>query len=598
MLMTTVRAFLRLRATQVALRESEQRFRCLTTLSSDFYWETDREHRLVLRSEGGKLQSKSIFGSGPRLGERRWEVPYLSPDEAGWLAHRAALDAHQPFQDFQFSRRDSQGVERHISISGEPVFGRLGAFKGYRGVGTDLTEFLKSTTALAQTQARFRATFEQAAVGIAHVAPDGRWLRVNQKLCDIVGYTHEELLAISFQQITHPDDLAVELEHMRQLLAAEIPTYVFDKRYVRKSGRVVWVHLTVSLMHDALGRPEHFISVIEDITERKRGEQKVRESEEQFRSLVEQSLVGIYMSDGAKVHYINPRAEEILGYEAGGLTGVSLTPMITDEDRPKVVGEIRQLVAGMSSVVRVDCRMRRKDGSEVLVGAQILRTNVDGRPAIIAAMQDITEKRHAESEIQRYLAQLEAAFMSTVEVATNLSELRDPYTAGHERRVGQIAVAIGAELGFDARRQEGLRVAGYLHDIGKITIPTEILSKPGKLSAIEFQLIQGHAQAGYEVLKDVKFPWPVALVALQHHERQDGSGYPQGLKGDAILLEARIVAVADAVEAISSHRPYRASLGSAIALAEIERGRGSAYDPAVVDACLHLFREKGYTISA
>ena len=174
-----------------------------------------------------------------------------------------------------------------------------------------------------------------------------------------------------------------------------------------------------------------------------------------------------------------------------------------------------------------------------------------------------------------------------------LSELRDPYTAGHERRVAQIAVALGAELGFDEKRQEGLRAAGHLHDVGKITIPAEILSKPGKLSSIEYQLVQGHAQAGYDVLKEVEFPWPVAQVALQHHERIDGSGYPQGLKGEQILLEARIMAVADVVEAMSSHRPYRPGLGIEAALAEIERGRGSVYDSAVADACFRLFREKG-----
>jgi putative nucleotidyltransferase with HDIG domain len=176
--------------------------------------------------------------------------------------------------------------------------------------------------------------------------------------------------------------------------------------------------------------------------------------------------------------------------------------------------------------------------------------------------------------------------------------MRDPYTAGHERRVAEIAVAIGADLGFDARRQEGLRVAGYLHDVGKITIPSEILTKPGKLTAVEFKLIRGHAQAGYEVLKNVAFPWPVAEVALQHHERIDGSGYPQGLKGEAILLEARILAVADVVEAMASHRPFRAALGIEAALAAIECGRGGVYDPIVADACLKLFQEKGYVIPA
>jgi putative nucleotidyltransferase with HDIG domain len=174
--------------------------------------------------------------------------------------------------------------------------------------------------------------------------------------------------------------------------------------------------------------------------------------------------------------------------------------------------------------------------------------------------------------------------------------MRDPYTAGHEKRVAKIAGAIGAELGFDEIRQEGLRVAGYLHDIGKVSIPSEILAKPGKISALEFQLIQGHAQASYDVLHKMEWPWPVAEVALQHHERIDGSGYPQGLKGDAILLEARIMAVADVVEAMSSHRPYRPGLGINKALAEIELGRGTKYDIQVADACLRLFREKAFEL--
>ncbi len=225
------------------------------------------------------------------------------------------------------------------------------------------------------------------------------------------------------------------------------------------------------------------------------------------------------------------------------------------------------------------------------------RASYHDRPAIIGMMQDISEKKRAEEKIRQYHEQLKSAFMSAVEVATSLIEMRDPYTAGHERRAARIAVAIGTELGLDANRVEGLRVAGFLHDVGKITIPAEILSKPGKLSAIELQLIQAHAQAGYEVLKAVHFPWPVAEVALQHHERMDGSGYPRGLKGEAILLEARILAVADVVEAMASHRPYRSALGIDKALAEIERGCGTVYDRAVADACLKIFREDHFAIS-
>jgi putative nucleotidyltransferase with HDIG domain len=240
----------------------------------------------------------------------------------------------------------------------------------------------------------------------------------------------------------------------------------------------------------------------------------------------------------------------------------------------------------------------RKDGSTIEAGAHGARASHRGRPAVIGLMQDISEKKRAEDQIRQYVAKLEAAFMRTVEVTMTLSDLRDPYTAGHERRVAEIAVAIGAELGFDSHRQEGLRVAGYLHDVGKMAIPAEILAKPGKLSRVEFALVKGHAQASYDILKNVEFPWPVAQVALQHHERLDGSGYPQGLKGDEILFEARILAVADVVEAMATHRPYRPGLGIEKALAEIERCRGSGFDPVVVDACLGLFREKRYVIPA
>lgn len=205
-------------------------------------------------------------------------------------------------------------------------------------------------------------------------------------------------------------------------------------------------------------------------------------------------------------------------------------------------------------------------------------------------------KVKALTDLQDSLKRLNRGWFQTVAMTTAITEARDPYTAGHERRVAEISVAIATEMGLDAAQIEGVRVAGYLHDIGKIGVPAEILARPGKLSSLEFDLVKAHAEKGYEILKEVDFPWPVADVAYQHHERLDGSGYPRGLKGNEILLEARILAVADVVESMASHRPYRAKLGIEKALAEIERGRGTAYDPAVVDTCLVLFREKGFWI--
>ena len=201
-----------------------------------------------------------------------------------------------------------------------------------------------------------------------------------------------------------------------------------------------------------------------------------------------------------------------------------------------------------------------------------------------------------QQSLRDHVARLEKSVLGTVDAVSVMMDMRDPYTSGHERRVGELAAAIGAEMGLDADLQRGLRVAGAVHDIGKIAVPVQILGKPGRISAIELEMVKTHAQEGYEVLKGIDFPWPVAEVALQHHERMDGSGYPQGLKGEEILLEARVMAVADVIEATASHRPYRPGIGIDQALAELAQGRGRLFDSNAVDACLRLFRERGYVL--
>jgi PAS domain S-box-containing protein len=198
---------------------------------------------------------------------------------------------------------------------------------------------------------------------------------------------------------------------------------------------------------------------------------------------------------------------------------------------------------------------------------------------------------------QEQLVQLQDSLEDTVRAIATIVEMRDPYTAGHQVRVADLAMAIARQMGLPDEQVHAIHLAGTVHDLGKINIPAEILSKPGKITDIEFSLIKIHPQAGYDILKGIDFPWPIAQMVLQHHERLDGSGYPQGLKGEAILLEARILSVADVVEAMSSHRPYRAGLGIEVALEEITKQRGIHFDTNVVDACLALFREQGYSFA-
>jgi HD-GYP domain-containing protein (c-di-GMP phosphodiesterase class II) len=208
----------------------------------------------------------------------------------------------------------------------------------------------------------------------------------------------------------------------------------------------------------------------------------------------------------------------------------------------------------------------------------------------MAVIYDITKKMKLEADLKDSLEKMSRVVDETISALAVAIEKRDPYTAGHQQRVAGLACAIAGELGgFDDDRIKGLKMAATIHDIGKLYVPSEILTKPGQLTELEFGLIKTHPQAGYDILQDIEFPWPVARIVQQHHERLDGSGYPLGLKGDNILLEARILGVADVIEAISSHRPYRLGKGVEFALEELTRARGTAYDPSVVDACHALF---------
>jgi putative nucleotidyltransferase with HDIG domain len=239
-----------------------------------------------------------------------------------------------------------------------------------------------------------------------------------------------------------------------------------------------------------------------------------------------------------------------------------------------------------------------KDAKGNVIWSQIIATPLkDKNGNITAALEvvvPITERKQASEDLKHSCEKLQKTLESAVEAMASIAEIRDPYTAGHQIRVTALACAIAAEMGLSAETIADIRMGGMLHDIGKMYVPSEILSKPGKLSEIEFMMIKNHPQIGYDIVKKIEFPPLVAAMVLNHHERLDGSGYPHGLKGDDIVLEAKILAVADVVEAMSSHRPYRPALGIDKALEEIARNKSKLYDPDVVDACLKLFAEKGF----
>jgi len=286
-----------------------------------------------------------------------------------------------------------------------------------------------------------------------------------------------------------------------------------------------------------------------------------------------------------RVRFINPVAEEFLNIKLGEARGKSVQELFRQQN---------QCLAGLGSHT---CKISTPLGASVPIETNISPIIDDFGANIgnVLVFRDISERVRGEENMREYVTSLRRTLEATVQALAVTAEKRDPYTAGHQQRVAALAHAVAQELGLDDERLEGLRVAGLLHDIGKIYIPAEILAKPAILTTIEMGLIKTHSEVGYDILKNIPFPWPVAEAVLQHHERINGTGYPAGLKDGQIMEEARILAVADVVEAMSSHRPYRAALGLARALNEIKHNRGLLYDPRAVDACVQLFESGSFS---
>lgn len=451
-----------------ALRESEQRFRDISENAVEWIWEVDPEGKYTYSSP----MVEKLLGYTPEEVLGKYFYDFFLPEEREELkdAVFAVFAAKQPIRDFLNRNLRKNGKTIWLSTSGVPVLDAPGNLLGYRGADNDITASKQAEEALRQSEEKFRRTFDQSPIGAAIVSLDFRFQRVNAELCRITGYSEKELLARTFMDITHPDDLKPSMKLAQRLVAGRIDHYTVEKRYLRKDGSTVWVRMSARLIKDGAGKPFCYLPMIEDITAQKRADENLRQSLDRLQ---------------------------------------------------KVMGEIVQAMA------------------------------------------------------------------LTVET-------RDPYTAGHQRRVTLLAQAIAREMGLSKEQQEAIWVAGTLHDLGKIYVPAEILSRPGELSDSELAIVKTHSQKGHDILQHIEFPWPVAQIVKQHHERLDGSGYPDGLRDKEILLEARILAVADVVEAMASHRPYRAALGIDVALEDLSRNRGTLFDPQVVDACLKVFKEKSF----
>lgn len=334
---------------------------------------------------------------------------------------------------------------------------------------------------------------------------------------------------------------------------------------------------------------EHALQDAEDRRGRKQAEEALRESEEKYRNLFDNAGEAIFVAQEGKIVFLNPRTSCLIGYSAEEIMGRQFIEFTHPDEREMVIDRHFKRLKGEALPQRYEFRIIQKNGTTMWAELNTVVISWEGKPSTLNFLEDITERKVADEKLKKSYEALKKTLNDAVNTMAKIVEMRDPYTSGHQERVANLAIAIAQEMKFDDVQIENLRMAAIIHDIGKIYVPSDILSKPGRLSDIEFGLIKTHSQYGYDIVKGMDFPCSVAQAILQHHERLDGSGYPNGLKGEDTLLEAKIVAVADVIEAMASHRPYRPALGIDKALEEISKNKGRLYDPDVVDACLKLF---------
>ena len=428
---------------------------------------------------------------------------------------------------------------------------------------------------------------DHASLSISTTAADGTLVYVNDLARRSLGGERGEIVGRKLWEL----DASMRLEAYQSLWAEAVEHGVAEFRIdaPRSDGSRMILDMTSNYLEGA----DLMITYGRDVTQRVEALEKVRESEERFRSLAERvpGFVSIKDSDHRYVYLNSLFGARVGSGEEAWLGKLPEEIWAPDEAAASSASADRALAGEKVDEV---IQLRRGDETRYFHALHFPIMREGERPLVGGLMIDVTDQVEAQDEVLRQADQLRRTVEGAVLAMSLVVETRDPYTAGHERRVAELATALGREMGMDGAELDGLRLGSLIHDIGKISVPAEILAKPGRLSVVEFNLIKQHSQAGYDILSVIDFGRPVAEMVLQHHERLDGSGYPRGLQADELMPETRILAVADVVEAMSSHRPYRPALGTEAALAEIRDGAGTRFDADVAAACERVMVEQGF----
>ncbi len=448
--------------------------------------------------------------------------------------------------------------------------------------------------ALEEVRSHFTELFKHSHDGIA-IIQDERVKFANPRITHMLHYPAETLVGTRYTEFIDPKVLPAAVDRYRRWKNGEANSLLTESVLKSADGTSIQVEVYVGPI--TFQQQPALLLIIHDVTYARWAEEQLLTLRPYQESLAESANIWVDVLDrNANVVFWNRAAEEISGYpmeEVVGRQGIWELLYPDEQYRATILLKADAIIQLGDEAVSLETTIQRKDGELRVIAWHSRNILDDGRNPIgsIALGQDITRRKTAEKELSRSLERLKALLDSTLRAMGAMVEARDPYTAGHNRRVAQLSVAIARELGLSEEQIEGIHKAGLGHDIGKISVPAEILMKPTRLSDAEYAILRTHPRVSYDILKEIEFTHPVATIVLQHHERINGSGYPLGIIGQETLLEARIMAVADVVEAMSSHRPYRPALGIEKALEEINTQRGILYDPDVVNACSSLFAQ-------
>lgn len=543
-------------------------------------------------------------------------------------------------------RKDGSTFPAEVSISQTRID------REYRiAVVRDITERKRAEQAIRENEAQFRSIAISAQDAILMMDNEGKITYWNRAAENIFGYSEQEVVGQALHELLAPERFLVSyrkgFSRFRESGEGAAVGKMTELSGLRKDGTELPIELSLSAVQR--NGQWYAIGIIRDISERKHAEEALKRSNRALKTLSAGNIALVQATDEDKllqaitnvivkqagyvqaaVDYAEDDPEKRItpmawsGFEGSHYWAEHLSWADTKQGQLPIAKAIRsgktqvchdiasnpafkpwkERAAERGYVSNIALPM--SDGKRIFGGLSIYTSDANAfDDEEVRLLEELANdlaygivSLRTRKEHEQHATILRQSLEQSIQTIAATVEARDPYTAGHQQRVGELATAIAREMALPEGQINGIHLAAIIHDLGKIHVPAEILSKPGRLTDIELMLIRTHPQDGYDILKDVNFPWPIADIILQHHEKLDGSGYPQGLKGEQILPESRILTVADIVEAMSSHRPYRAALGIEPALAEISRGRGCEYDPAVVDACIKLFAEKGFAFSS